>query len=31
MEGFKLSEEDERKIKALSREPNIAQRVLSPL
>lgn len=28
MEGFRLSEEDERKIKALSREPGIAKRVL---
>lgn len=31
MEGFRLSEEDERKIKALSREPGIAKRVQSQL
>ena len=27
MEGFRLSEDDERKIKALSRDPEIAKRV----
>jgi len=27
MEGFRLSEDDERKIKTLSRDPNIAKRV----
>jgi hypothetical protein len=27
MEGFRLSEDDERKIKQLSREPGIAKRV----
>src|SRR5271168_2710534 len=27
MDGFRLSEDDERKIKALSREPNIAKRI----
>lgn len=30
MEGFRLSEDDERKIKALSRDPNIAKRVYPP-
>jgi DNA replication licensing factor MCM2 len=31
MEGFRLSEDDERKIKALSRDPEIAKRVSMPL